>query len=74
MNCYAKNSVSVWYGVFSNDDELFDFIKIVYPDDEDEDCVSEFLKAYPIDDFDEDFSERVFFNDRDEWTKINRIS
>lgn len=64
MNCFEKNVVSVWYGHFASNDELFDYIEINYPEDENEDVFSGFLNDHEIDDFDEDFAEGVFLINR----------
>lgn len=60
MNCFEKNMVSVWYGHFASEDELFEYVEIKYPEDENEDVFSGFLNDQEIDDFDEDFAEGVF--------------
>ncbi|WP_252508840.1 immunity 22 family protein [Paenibacillus peoriae] len=52
--------VSVWYGHFASEDELFEYVEIKYPEDENEDVFSGFLNDQEIDDFDEDFAEGVF--------------
>ncbi|MHB0860333.1 immunity 22 family protein [Paenibacillus sp. SEL3] len=55
--------VSVWYGHFASDDELFEYVEINYPEDENEDVFSGFLNDHKIVDFDEDFAEGVFLID-----------
>ncbi|WP_339200590.1 immunity 22 family protein [Paenibacillus sp. FSL P2-0322] len=63
MNCFEKNMVSVWYGHFASEDELFEYVEIKYPEDENEDVFSGFLNDHAVDDFDEDFAEGVFLMD-----------
>ncbi|UQQ33969.1 immunity 22 family protein [Paenibacillus polymyxa] len=42
MNCFEKNMVSVWYGHFASEDELFEYVEIKYPEDENENIFSGF--------------------------------
>jgi hypothetical protein len=56
----SKGNVSLWIGKFNSEDEIGNYVEIVYTDD---DCLpSKFLKDFNIDliDFDEDFIEASY--------------
>ncbi|MDE6539751.1 MAG: immunity 22 family protein [Ruminococcus sp.] len=53
--------VSLWVGYSESDEKLLDYISVDYEEDEDN-CYSQFEKDFEIDDFDEDFAERLFLD------------
>lgn len=58
-DCFGAGRVSVWIGRFGKKEQFTDYMEVTYT--EYGESVSGFLNDYPISDFDEDFSEKFFF-------------
>jgi hypothetical protein len=63
--------VSLWIGNSKSDEELLEYVELVYTDDGDS-VPSQFLQDFniDIDDFDEDFIERIFEKETNSITEL----
>jgi len=56
-------SVSLWVGCSESDEKLLDYVSVNYDDDGDYED-SQFMKDFCIDDLNEDFTERIFHEEK----------
>ncbi len=74
MECFEEGTVSVWYGDFCSDDDLSAYLAISYSEEDDDAWGGGFLSDFNISDFDEDFSERVFWESDTERGDVEGVS